>query len=807
MINIKRSTILFLLVFTFSTFTETVFSENTLLSIRFTENNGQIIDDDGRLRPDILYYIEGNNVKSYLTTKGIIYAWIQNENSEPDKKESFNKTENIAHMVNSYSMEMELINSNPNVKIIPENEYEDYTNYYLAHCPKGITNVKSYKKLTYSNIYKNIDLVLYSVAQKGLKYDFIVRPGGNINDIQFTYKGSNTIQLSENGDIIITNPMGSILEEKPYTFQNHRDKQKTIRSKFKTQKGIISFEIAEYDKTKALVIDPSVSWASFYGGTDDDWILDLCLDENRYSYITGVTESSSGISSSGSEQSSRAGNYDAFVARFSSTGVRIWATYYGGSNDDGALAICIDPNSAYVYIAGNTTSTDLDITTGYYHFANVGGGDGFIAKFGANGQLSYGSYFGGSGYDGVSDLCIDTEKNFYVVGTTESSNFFGDFNYMKGGGDGYCMKFDENENFKWGKFVGGTGLDYGNAVTTDPSGNVFIAGETQSTDVATSGAFQTTNLGNNAFLVKYNSSGTKQWATYFGGTYSEAANAICSDDNGNIYMTGEARSSGLATTGAYQSSISNMDAFLVKFSNSGKRKWSTYYGGSGNESALGIATSGEYIYMTGYTSSSSSIASSNAPQESYAGWNDCFISKFNSVGNFLWGTYYGSYGVDWSYAIATSESNTLNATYVYIAGFSRLSPTLPYTSDGYQTYHAGSNYEDQDGFFVKVKDEFNIKATFKTSNEIFNSTDSIMASNDMEVYPNPTNGLFYISVNSSDTINTLEIYNIYGKRILNIDTPSFSNTIPLDFSHLTKGTYLIVSRLNNRVISKKILLN
>src|SRR5205807_2269372 len=163
-------------------------------------------------------------------------------------------------------------------------------------------------------------------------------------------------------------------------------------------------------------------------------------------------------------------------------------------------------------------------------------------------------------------------------------------------------------------------------ISTDASGSIYIIGRTLSaTGIATSGAYQTSNAGNfDVFLAKFSSSGSRTWATYYGGSDDDEGYGVSIDGSGNVYVTGNARStSGIATSGAYQTSYKGGfvlgDAFVSKFSNSGSLIWATYYGGSNDDLGNGICTDASgNIFISGYTSSSNGIATSGAYQTSYA---------------------------------------------------------------------------------------------------------------------------------------------------------------------------------------------
>src|SRR4051812_34488311 len=125
------------------------------------------------------------------------------------------------------------------------------------------------------------------------------------------------------------------------------------------------------------------------------------------------------------------------------------------------------------------------------------------------------------------------------------------------------------------------------------------------------------------------------WASYYGGAGYDAAVNITTDASGNVYMTGQtANSTGLATAGAYQTTSGGAeDAFLVKFDGAGTRLWATYFGGPGADFGYGVKTDAAgNVYITGYTESTTGIATAGAYQTTYNNFNDAFIAKFSSSG-------------------------------------------------------------------------------------------------------------------------------------------------------------------------------
>jgi hypothetical protein len=378
-------------------------------------------------------------------------------------------------------------------------------------------------------------------------------------------------------------------------------------------------------------------WATYYGGNDIDEIRAVVCDDSGNVYATGFTSSASGIATAGSYQSTYGGSEDAFLAKFSSAGVLIWSTYYGAGQFDAASAIVFD-STGFVYISGNTYSADSIATPGSYQSTYTGLGDAFLAKFTRNGLLQWATYYGGSGSDWVNGMVIDNSRNICIAGNTTSSDHIattGGYQATPGGSiDAFVAKFSSNGSLTWGTYFGGSGGDIAYDITKDGSDNLLVTGYTTSaTAIATPGSYQSTYAGSSdAFLSKFNSTGSLIWSTYYGGDSTESGAGVVCDKQGNVYITGGTHSAnGIATTDAYQLTYGGgvKDAFLSVFNSSGNRIWATYYGGPVDEGGEGIIfDDSANVYLTGATTSATGISAGNTYQPVYGTSDDAFLAKF-----------------------------------------------------------------------------------------------------------------------------------------------------------------------------------
>jgi hypothetical protein len=529
------------------------------------------------------------------------------------------------------------------------------------------------------------------------------------------------------------------------------------------------------------------AWGTYYTGTGQVWPNgeergNSCItDAAGNVYMVGFTSSISDIATAGAHQTVYAGGpivfgtggYDAFLVKFNSSGVRQWATYYGGSQDDMGISCAVDA-SGNVYMIGSTSSTS-GIATAGAHETTIN--DGFLVKFNSSGVRQWGTYFEGNG----NACTTDASGNIYIVGLTNSTSGIATAGahqtVMSGSGDAFLVKFNSSGVKQWGTYFGGassgaSGMEKGISCATDALGNVYMVGQTPSTSgIATTGAHQTIYGGGScdAFLVKFNSSGVMQSGTYYGGAGVDIGYSCATDATGNVYLAGDTQqeflpaSSGMTTIGAHQSAYGGgySDGFLVKFDSNGLRQWGTYYGGSLLDVSFSCATDASgNVYMSGNTQSSSGIATAGAHQTTV---NDAFLVSFNSSGVRQSGTYYG--GIK---NVCTSDASGN----VYMTGYTQSSSGIA-TAGAHQTDNGNKGYSD--AFLVKFS---GISAGI---NETINDTL-------FTIYPNPTQSIVNVK---ADTKLIGAVYNMYdntGKVVLSgkINTENTS----VDLEKLAAGIYL-----------------
>jgi hypothetical protein len=713
-------------------------------AISFTENKGQVADQFGKCNSAVLFSGNTGDMNYHLLNNGVSYQLAKVESWKDTRDPKTGKTKKTIDRSSTYRLDVKWLNANKNYTIQKGNAIEGYSNYYLAHCPDGITNVKSYKSIVYKNIYKGIDLKWY-VNNGALEYDFIVNAGANVNDIKLEINGA-TILKDRSGNMQFKTPFGTISECKPKVYQNG----KLLRSNWNVTGNVISFNVPSYNINLPLIIDPVLrTWGTYCGGVGAENSGYVSADATGNVYFTTTTNNgstSSVFATVGAHQTTFGGSNDAVVSKFNSGGVRQWSTFYGGAGNENGSFSSADGLGNVVLVGSTSSSVGTTMATVGSHQSSFNGGsdDGFVVKFNSAGVRQWGTYYGGNGSDGAAYISLDLANNIYVsgnttsIGTTEIATPGSHQTTFGGVNDGYLVKFNPSGVRQWGTYYGGSVGDYVYNSATEASGNVIMVGQTDSnvgTSIATAGSHQSVNGGlTDAFIVKFNTNGVRQWGTYYGGESGDYGFGCTFDVASNIYMVGVSSSTitgAIGTPGAFQTTYTPIsdDSYIVKFNSVGVRQWGTYYGGAGMDQiySCAIDPAGNLI-VAGVSEAASStgtlIATAGQYQSTYAGGSvDGFLAKFTNTGARVWGTYYGGAGDEYINYCAIDPNGL-----IYIAGTvnSTSTGTSIATAGSQQSLYGGGN---ADAFLAQLVDcqAFNINVTGKNF-MCFNSTSTLTAS-------------------------------------------------------------------------------
>jgi len=716
----------------------------------FIENKGQISDQFGKKRNDIQFLLQAPGMNIFIGDGQLHYQFSRTElkgkSLQGGKAQVPETEEPIDATITTYRLDVELVGADKKAVMVASEKQQYYEHYYLPGCGDNGISANSYRKITYKNVYPDIDWVIYINGNK-LEHEFVVGSTGDASRIKLKYAGQTRLYADERGNVIATTPMGTVTEKAPVCYGAAGDQ---LHSAYKLKGNVLSYDLN--GMKDAVLIDPELAWGTYYGpDSSTSPIYALKAFDTASIYACGLTWSGAtgSIATVGSYQYIFAGGgTDAFLIKFDSSGHRIWATYYGGTDVDWATGIDCDRNGM-IYMCGPTSST-TGISTPGCQQPTYGGGlyDAFLVKFTPDGVRKWGTYAGGAGANTPGSVSCDKTGNVYLAGSTAESTDIatpGSFQSVKSGGfDWYLIQYDTLGVRNWGTYYGGPGNEYSGNACTDGL-VVYLTGWTNSTTgVGTAFSHQPTFGGiTDAAVVKFFPSGTFSWCTYYGGGNAEKAGGITCDKFGNIFLFGTTESdNNIGTTGCYQNARGGVaDGFLVKFSSeSGARVWATYFGGPLEEYAdysKIVCDDSANVYIIGHTASNSGVSTDSSWQPLYGGGaTDAFLAKFNNIGALRWCTYYGGSGDEDGRACSFANEA------VYICGQTNSTNNIA-TPDGYlPTGGALASYFQ--GYVAKFADPDTTHIPVDTTAGVPVQSGLSMAPH-FDLYPNPNNGVFTLT--------------------------------------------------------------
>ncbi|WP_321438017.1 SBBP repeat-containing protein [uncultured Bacteroides sp.] len=520
-------------------------------------------------------------------------------------------------------------------------------------------------KVTYTNIWDNVSLE-YEASGNGIyetTYHLNPNKTGNINVGNIRLGYNRPLTLDKKGNLVISYQNGMMNESAPVAWQVIHGERHFVSIVYKLyDKQEVGFTLGKYTKGIPVVIDPTLSWNTFLGGTGTDTSTGVTVDASGNVYVCG-----SSTASWGSPLRAYSGGSDAFVAKLSSTGALIWNTFLGGISNDDSSGIAVDA-SGNVYVCGvGWNSWGVPVQAPVTTNVNV-----FVAKLSSTGTLIWNTFQGLSGSNfSVAGIAVDN-NNAYVCGNVNASFGVPIRSYVSKA-DCFVIKLNENGVQTWNTFLGGGASDTSTGISVDGSGNVYVCGHTIYSLASSSwGSPVRAYSGNSqdAFVAKLSSAGTLVWNTFLGGNGQDYSTGIAIDTNDNVYVSGYSNAIWGTSVQAYAGG--GEDAFVAKLSSSGSLIWNTFMGGSGIDYTKGIAVDENgSVFVCGYSDSTWGL-----PIRAYTSGNDAFVAQFSTDGDLLWNTFQGGSGNDYAYSIAAKD-------YVYICGKSNAtwgSPTRAYTS-------------------------------------------------------------------------------------------------------------------------------
>lgn len=513
-----------------------------------------------------------------------------------------------------------------------------------------------------------------------------------------------------------------------------------------------------------------------------------------------------------------------------------WLTYLGGNSAEDLFGVAVTSDKGAV-VTGRTGSLNFPTTPGAMQDTLTLSYDAIITRFDSAGNCLWSTYYGGTNFDGGSQVVM-LDSTFIIAGMTSSSDLpmlFPTQAVNNGSYDAFLLVLDSAGQMIRSTYYGGSGGDQGLCIALGPANEIVLGGSSTSTDLPfASSGFQGTMGGQiDAFLTVFDASLNLQWSTYYGGNSPEDIHALCVSPQGEISFVGGTRSFNFPiTANAWQSGLLNQpDNYLVKFGMDGARHYATFFGGTNNEDANGVvADELGNVYMTGFTFSADFPTQGAVYQSNLMGQQDVFVSKFDSTGQLIWSTYVGGGGKDVAWGISRLGK------YIFICGETE-SPTFPVSANAIQPVYAIGG----DGFVIKmdtsgqmvsgtflggngadallaitVDADTNVIScgdTYSTNLPIANAFQNTNGANgdgyvvkfgmaeeiplivfvptendSILIFPNPSNGIITIQ-NQERTILEIEVVDALGRTVKSMNENA--NIFSIDISDLANGIYLL----------------
>ncbi|UMQ42806.1 T9SS type B sorting domain-containing protein [Chryseobacterium sp. Y16C] len=664
----------------------------------FYENKGQILNQDGKENKNVQYLFLSNGLNVQLKKNGFSYDVYQVEEvaqNNPAKLKLATPESEKKFKYKFHRVDIELLHSNNNSEIIAEGKSPDYENFYtIPDKPEGVLNVHRYKKVTYKNIYNNIDLVFFKPQDtlKPIEYNFIIRPGGRVSDIKLKFNGIKTHLKDDK--IVMNLRFGEMQENIPQSWIINASSKIETEIKFRQiEDNTYGFIGSKDNYDKVLIIDPVPTplWIKNL----PNWVYQsnsyyrVFANNNQEVYTSFTTIAKYNFATDTyTIMDSYSQNYG-YVSKFDPSGNKIWGVFignhhynYNGDSTNMLKDIVVNSNNEIYAIghARDTTNGTNTITTPGAHKTNssfvsqyypMDNTDGFIMKFNDNGIRIWGTYFGGNNGDSINSIVLDSNENLILAGlalgndgiATPNAEIPTNSNILNG--TSFIAKFSASGQQLYGSYFN---LREGiKKIDRDTSGNIYLTGDVyrnyNTSGPGTTGTHQQNIIGEgNTYLGKLNSNFQFQWGTYYGGrnwygilhNMNEGFSRVSDlkiDQDGNIILLGNTNAQEkIATSGTHQPAYTGQtgnDIYLTKFNPNGTQIWGTYFGATTN---INVDDDVSYcisiddnnnILFGGRTSNNINIATTNAflPTNN-GGYYSGFFTKFNTTGNQTWGTYY-----------------------------------------------------------------------------------------------------------------------------------------------------------------------
>ncbi len=643
-------------------------------SLRFIENLGQ-------WPAEVRYKAKAEGVEMWVTDDAILYDFYKVERigkrrgSMEEYDDPFDYIFGDSLHRYGHVVKMSFVNSEQDKRRMAETRRTtsalgfnrtEARHSFLRGSDKSewVRDAASYREAYIKDVYVDIDTRLYFDEGRA-RYDLIVKPGAKPEDIKIRLESASDLRVNARGELEFRTALGKIEQRGLFVYQRQKGKRRQVGARFRAHEdNTIRVEVDEYDSTKTLIIDP-VFYSTYLGGTNDDAVRDLEVDEFSRPVVTGLTSSSNFPSTLGAYDQSVRGNQDVFVAKLTGDGTDLlFSTVLGGSGIDRGYACDLDPDGD-IYVTGITYSNNFPLASALY--GTFGGVyDLFILKLSSDGsQLLYSTYVGGSDRDLGWELYVNDNEEVFVSGISRSNNFPTQNPVQAsraGDNDAVILKLAAGgQSLVYSTYFGGSGKDNGYQLAPDvgvgTNNDIYVTGYTESDDFPVStNPYQASRNGfRDAFILKLGSTGATVYCTYLGGQSHDRGLTIKVNASKEAIVAGETNSDDFPTsTTAYDSALNgNSDAFVFCLSSTGgSMVYSTYLGGDADDTAwdLSLTNNSGEVCVTGRTTSSDYPTTTNGTAR--AGAEDAIVTEVRNFGAALgYSTHLGGSGDDIGFGI------------------------------------------------------------------------------------------------------------------------------------------------------------
>lgn len=700
-------------------------------------NRGQITYTNSISVSDIRFYSNNTNPKHYFKSRSQSYV--------------FSRVDTIAATTDTlHRIDLSFNNCSETAETYPlEKQESGYLNYHLGYISENLTNVKGNKRLITPNLYPNIDL-MSSSNKNGIKYYFIVKPGGDMRDIKLEFTGASSYSLNgTTNELSINSSIGNITFDKPVAYQLTSANATVAVTSFSPTwvtngaSNKYKFNDGAYTASLTLVIEVDrgnsfssatssvCDWSTFYGGSAHENVRKVITDAIGNSFFVGETSSSNFPNVTGGYQTTLSPS-DGVIIKLDPNGAPVWGTYFSGNSNTNIYGIALN-SVGEIYICGSTGDVAMPLVPAA-NSTHSGLLDAFIAKFNSGGNALLNSqYYGTSGVDEAVDIAIDGSNNIYVVGITDQSTGIplasGGYNQTSSGGgvsDGFIAKFNSSDVLSWGSYFGGDQGDAFNSVKITQGGNILTSGYTKSQTKASSngantpcavpvtgnfpdctggGSYYGQNFGGgfaDNFIAEFNTSGNMIWSTYYGGAGQENDARIVLGTNSNeFYLVGNSNKNSYSLTQGSGAYLQTQPAFgvrgyIAKFVNR-QPTWFTFLGDGTNTFAnAGICDAAGNVYVTGSAQPTSGYFAT-ACQPVSSGSNGTNFPKCFPANIFNQSSYGGGSAGD-AFLMGFNSANQIIWSTLYGAGSGDDGKTLAFDAASNKLVFAGNTSSGSGGF-------------------------------------------------------------------------------------------------------------